>query len=199
MKIKVILGATRPGNVSERVAKWVTDVTKAQGQFEVELVRLADYDLPFLYEDGSPRYKRERKLAPNEQAWLDKLDEADGYIIVSPEYNRSMPGALKNAIDFVGHQLDRKPVALVTHGSTGGALAAENLRAALRPMAVANVSEAVTLIGTGMIDERGRLSEEAAANPYGPKFQLEGLLKSLEWWTATLKAGRESRHPAGVA
>lgn len=193
MKILVINGATRPGNVTERVAKWAAAAAKTHEGFELELVELASFDLPLLYEAGSPRYNPNRTLKPNEQRWLDVLAAADGYIIVSPEYNRTMPGALKNAIDFVDHQMDRKPVALVTHGSTGGALAAENLRAALRAMAVANVSESVTLIGASeMINEAGELSAEAAARPYGPKMALDVLLDSLAWWTATLKAGRDA-------
>lgn len=193
MKILVINGADRPGNATERVAKWAATEAKSRSAFtEVELVGIGDYKLPFLYEGGSPRYNPARDLKPGEQAWLDKLAEADGYIFVSPEYNRTMPGVLKNAIDFIDHQMDRKPVALVTHGSTGGSLAAENLRAALRAMAVANVAEAVTLIGASeALDEAGNLSEAVAANPYGPKFALEQMLDSLSWWTATLKAGRE--------
>ena len=193
MKINVIVGATRPGNITERVAKWVVTNANSKEGLEAELVQLSSFDLPFLYEAGSPRYNPSRVLKDNEQAWLNKLAEADGYVFVSPEYNRTMPGALKNAIDFIDFQLDRKPVALVTHGSTGGALAAENIRAALRGMAVANVAEAVTLIGASeLLDADGALAEAALSQPYGPQFMLDNLLGSLAWWTRTLKAGREA-------
>ena len=193
MKIQVIIGADRPGNVTTRVAKWAAAAASAHEDFEVEIVDLAEYKLPFLYEAGSPRYNPARTLAPAEQAFLDKIAEADGYIVTSPEYNRTMPAVLKNAIDFLGHQMDRKPVALVTHGSTGGAVAAENIRTALRAMSVANVPEAVTMIGASeLLDEEGKLAEAAKSNPYGPEFMLGTLVESLHWWTRTLKLGRES-------
>ena len=192
MKIHVIIGATREPRVTERVAKWAFAAAAAQPDFEVELVDLATFDLPFFAEAGSPRFNPNRQLQPNVKPWLDKLAEADGYIVVSPEYDRSMPGVLKNAFEFVDFQLDHKPVALVTHGSTGGALAAESLRQALRAKSVANVAEAVTFIGASeALDEAGNLSDEAAARPYGPKFVLDSLVASLAWWTRTLKAGRD--------
>jgi NAD(P)H-dependent FMN reductase len=191
MKILVINGASRPGNVTGRVAKWAAAEAARRDDFDVELLELADYDLPYLSEAGSPLYNPQRQLSPHLQRYLDKLAAADGYIIASPEYNRLMPAVLKNAIDLTDHQMDRKPVALVTHGSTGGALAAESLRQALRPMSVANVAQAVTLIGASeALNEAGELSHAAKANPYGPQFAITALLDNLAWWSATLKAGR---------
>ena len=193
MKILVINGATRPGNVTQRVARWAATAAKTHPDFEVELVELADFNLPFLHEAGSPRYNPQRQVEPEVQAWLDKVAWADGYIIASPEYNRTLPGALKNAIDLLGHEIDHKPVALATHGSTGGALAAESIRTALRGMSVANIAEAATVMGASeLIDEDGNLAEAAKANPYGPQFAIDSLVASLAWWTKTLKAGRDA-------
>src|ERR1035438_10542452 len=98
MKIQIILGSTRPGRVVERVGKWVAAAAQEVEGFEVEVVDLADYDLPFFDEPISPRYNPDRKLSPAVQRWIAKLSEADGYVFVTPEYNHSITGVLKNAI-----------------------------------------------------------------------------------------------------
>ncbi|MBW4061618.1 NAD(P)H-dependent oxidoreductase [Candidatus Saccharibacteria bacterium] len=191
MKIKVILGSTRPGRTSERVAKWVLSNAAEHAGFEAEIIDLADYPMPYFEEVAPPQYNPKRELHDVVAKFLAKLDEADGLIIVSPEYNRSSTAVLVNAIDHIDFQLKHKPVAIVTHGSTGGASAADALRQQLRGFNVANVAEAVTLFGAGtIIDEDGVMSDEAKAQPYGPQTVIGGLLDSLDWWATTLKAGR---------
>jgi NAD(P)H-dependent FMN reductase len=189
MKIQVILASTRPGRLGERVAKWVADTAQQQPGFDVELVDLADYDLPHFNEAVSPRYNPSRKLSPVVQRWLSKLAEADGYVIVTPEYNHSIPGILKDALDFLDFQIAKKPAAIVSYGTVGGARAAEQLKLVLVEAKAAVVPEAVAIIGAqGVIDEAGNYVSTAS---YGPREQLATTLTELEWWAATLKAGRE--------
>lgn len=192
MKLQVIVGSTRPGRVSDRVAKWVANEANKLPDTQAEIVDLADYQLPWLDEPVSPQYNPERK--PNEVAskLLAKLDEADAYVLVTPEYNRSYSAVLKNAIDYVDFQFQRKPVALAAHGSTGGAQAVAHLRGVLAGLLSFTTPKAVYLIGRagGMISEKGELSQEVKANPYGPQSALEAALTDLKWYSDALAAAR---------
>ena len=192
MKIQIILGSTRPGRVIERVGKWVEAAATEINDFEVEVVDLADYVMPLLDESISPRFNPERKPNSVAKKWLDKLAEADGYVIVTPEYNHSITGALKNAIDYIDFQIQKKPVAIVSYGTVGGARAAEHLKVVLIESKAAIVPEAVALPGQPMqsLSDDGILEESLAANPYGPATALKTTINELVWWTKTLKAGR---------
>lgn len=191
MKIAVILGSIRPERVTERVAKWAaTEAGKLDGA-EVEIVDLKDYPLPLFDEAGSPQFNPDRKPEGEVKKWLDKLSEADALIIASPEYNRSIPGPVKNALDYVAFELAKKPVALVTHGSVGGAYAIADYRVALAQMHAITVPEPTMIIGaSGVLEENGALSPEAAANPYGPAGALAKTLESLQWLHGALAPAR---------
>lgn len=193
MKVQVIDASVRKGRVTERVATWVaTEAANIKG-FEVELVDLKDYDLPLFDEGASPQYNPDRKPEGIVKKWLDKLDEADAYIIVSPEYNRAIPGAMKNATDYIDFQFAKKPIALVTHGSVGGAFALANYRVALAQMLAVTVPEAVMIPqASGVIDEKGTMNEDAMANPYGPHGALQALLGSLKWYGEALLKARKA-------
>jgi NAD(P)H-dependent FMN reductase len=128
MKLQVIIGSTRPGRITDRLALWVAEEAKQLPDTEVEVVDLADYDLPFLDEEISPQYNPNRRPNPAAKKWLDKLAEADAFVVVTPEYNRSYSAVLKNALDYIDFQMEKKPVGLVAHGSTGGAQAVAHLR-----------------------------------------------------------------------
>lgn len=192
MKLQIIVGSTRPNRVSDRVAKWIQTEAETSEGAEVQIVDLADYDLPFLDEPISPQYNPERKPNPIAQRLLDTLTAADAYVIVSPEYNRSISSALKNALDYVDFQFARKPVALVTHGSTGGAQALDSLRSIIPALKAVTVPTPVYLVGRAgnLIDEDGVLSEELKANPYGPQAVLKGVLEDTRWYSDALLAAR---------
>jgi NAD(P)H-dependent FMN reductase len=194
MKIQVILSSTRPGRLGERVAKWVTSVASDMPDFEVELVDLADFDLPHLNEAISPRYNKDRSdTTPSVRKWLDKISEADGYVVVTPEYNHSFPGVLKDAIDFIDFQLVKKAFAIVSYGTVGGARAAEQLKLVLIEAKAAVVPEALALIGAAtLIDESGNYHADPEA-AFGPDKVLGVVLTELAWWTAALKAAREQK------
>src|SRR3954471_19006353 len=128
MKIQVIVGSTRPGRITERMAKWAEHELQSFPDVDVELVDLADYDMPLFDEAISPRYNPHRTPRPVVQKFLDKIAEADGYVVVTPEYNHSIPGVLKNAFDYLTFQMAKKPVAIMSHGTVGGARAAEHLK-----------------------------------------------------------------------
>jgi len=193
MKIQVILGSTRPGRLGERVAQWVTSVAADIPDFEVELVDLADFDLPHLNEAISPRFNKNRQPTGGVARWLKKVDSADGFVFVTPEYNHSFPGVLKDAIDLLDFQLVKKPVAIVSYGTVGGARAAEQLKLVLIEAKAAIVPEAVALLGAAsVINEDGHLQVDPDV-AFGPDKVLQMVLTELSWWTSTLAAGRHQK------
>jgi NAD(P)H-dependent FMN reductase len=195
MKVAVIIGAIREARKTPQQAKWVMKTLEAMEDVDAEMVDLRDYPMPLFNEPASPRYNPQRKIDPAAQKWLDKLAEFEAYVFVTPEYNHSVPGALKNAIDYVDWQLARKPAAVVSHGSAGGARAEVALKEILSESRMVPMSTIPGVAITGMsekIDEDGNLAEAERANPYGPQSALETLLKELQWYSDALAAARAS-------
>ena len=137
LKIGIILGSTREGRVSPQVGEWVKALADKRGDADYEIVDIADYNLPFLgTTDGSE---------PGIVSWNQKLAGLDGFVFVVQEYNHSISGALKNAIDFAREAWNDKAAGIVSYGSTGGARAAEHLRGILGELKVADVRTHPTL------------------------------------------------------
>jgi NAD(P)H-dependent FMN reductase len=189
-RIAVVVGATREGRVTDKLAKWVA--VELAKQAEPEVLDLRDYVMPFFDEAISPRYNPDRTPVLEVKKWLDKVAEFDGYVLVTPEYNRAVPGVLKNALDFLDYQMEQKPVALVGHGSTGGAQAIANLRMALPGVGAVTIPQALFFtdrVGEA-IDDAGMLNAELEAAPYGHQANLKTLVESLRWYADALKAAR---------
>lgn len=194
MKVQVIVGSTREGRVSDRVAQWVANEAENFENFDVEIVDLKDYPLPFFDEAISPQYNPHRDPEPAVKKWLDKLNEADAFVLVTPEYNRSYSSVLKNAIDYTDFQFAKKAVAIVAHGSTGGAQAVASLRIALPGAQAITVPSATFFVGRAgeMLDDSGELTdEEARSNPYGVQGALRTTLNQLQWYGEALNAARD--------
>lgn len=137
LNIGIILGSTREGRVSPQVGKWVKEIADKRGDANYEIVDIADYNLPFLgTTDGTE---------PGIAAWNEKLASLDGFVFIVQEYNHSISGALKNAIDFAREAWFNKAAGIVSYGSTGGARAAEHLRGILGELKVADVRTHPTL------------------------------------------------------
>lgn len=188
-KIGIIVGTTREGRVTDRLAAWVGK--ELEGKAEYEIIDLVDYPMPFLSEP-SPRYNPERKAVPEVQKWLDKVAEFDGYVVVTPEYNRTISGVLKNAIDLLDYQIEQKPVAIVAHGSNGGAQAVDALRSVLPQVGAVVVPQNVYfgVRPADVLSENGEINEELKSNPWGPQAALQGVVKQLLWLTDALKAAQ---------
>lgn len=143
LKIGIILGSTRPGRNGEQVAKWVLEKAKDRTGASYELVDLLDYKLPNLDEAipaGAGQYAHDHT-----KAWAAKIDSLDGFIFVTPEYNRSTSGALKNAIDFVYREWNNKAAGFVSYGSAGGTRAVEHLRLIVGELQIADVRAQLSL------------------------------------------------------
>jgi NAD(P)H-dependent FMN reductase len=142
-RIGIILGSTRPNRNGEQVAKWVYDIASRRSDAEYELVDLRDYPLPHLDEPLPPsmgQYQNEHT-----KAWADKIASFDGFVIVTPEYNHSTSGVLKNAIDYLYAEWNNKAVGFVSYGGVGGARAAEHLRLVAGELQMADVRQQVAL------------------------------------------------------
>ena len=194
MKLQIIIGSTRPGRQSDKLAKWVAKHAGELEGAEVELVDLKDYELPLFNEAVSPQYNPERKPFGVVAKWLNKLAEADAYVLVTPEYNRTTSGVLKNALDYIDFQFKDKPVGIVAHGSSGGGQAVGHLRGIVPGLQAVTVPQAVYFGHrvSEVITEDGELAEELASNPYGPKSGLDAMLNSLKWYSDALAAARKS-------
>ncbi len=142
VRIGIIIGSTRPGRVGDQVARWVLEQAQTRTDAEFELVDLVDFALPHLDEAIPPSMGQYTKA--HTKAWAEKVDSFDGYIFVTPEYNHSTSGALKNALDFVYAEWTNKAAALVSYGSAGGTRAAEHLRLILGELQVADVRQQVS-------------------------------------------------------
>ena len=138
-KIQIILGSTRPGRNGKAVADWVYEIARQRNNIEVELVDVADFDLPLLDEPYPPTMAQYTK--DHTKQWAEKIAEADGYIFVAAEYNHSIAGALKNAIDYLYGEWNNKSAGFVSYGSAGGARAVEHLRGVMAELQIADVRE----------------------------------------------------------
>ena len=129
MKIAIVLGSIRTERRTEAVARYVHEVAgRRSGEAAIELVDLADYDVPLLTSPVHPMVAQRRYDDPNVQRWGDAIDGFDGFVFVTPEYNHGVPGGFKNAVDTLGAEWVGKPVAFVGHGSVGGVRAIEQWR-----------------------------------------------------------------------
>ncbi|WP_342433306.1 NAD(P)H-dependent oxidoreductase [Neobacillus sp. FSL H8-0543] len=135
LKIGIILGSTRQGRVSPQVGEWVKGIADKRGDADYEIVDIANYNLPFLgTTDGS-------EAGP----WNEKLASLDGFVFIVQEYNHSITGALKNALDSARDVWYNKAAGIVSYGSTGGARAAEHLRGICGELKIADVRTHPTL------------------------------------------------------
>ncbi|UED85164.1 NADPH-dependent FMN reductase [Streptomyces profundus] len=195
LKLAVIVGSVREGRFGPVVARWAEEQAKAHGRFAVKVIDLAETELPLALGELPPaavaedQYPRPAGMAPLTAA----LQEADAYLVVTPEYNHSFPASLKAAIDWHYTQWTAKPVGFVSYGATyGGVLAIEQLRQVFAEMHTVTARDTVTFprYWEGF-DESGQPTDPEA----GPA--ATRLLDQLAWWAATLTRARAAEpYPA---
>jgi NAD(P)H-dependent FMN reductase len=142
-KIGIILGSTRPGRNGKAVADWVFQIASQRSDAEFELVDLLDYPLPHLDEPLPPSLRQYQ--GEHTKRWAAKIASFDGFVFVTPEYNHSTSGVLKNAIDYLYAEWNNKALGIVSYGGVGGARAAEHLRLIAGELQMADVRNQVTL------------------------------------------------------
>jgi NAD(P)H-dependent FMN reductase len=190
-KLQIIVGSTRPTRTADLVVPWVVSRASAQGGFDVEVLDLRDWPLPIFGEHmgsigdiNDPTYS-----VPIMKTWNNKLKEADAFIVVTPEYNHSLPGVLKNAIDSIllSFALRNKPVAAVgySNGIGAGIRAVEHLaQVVVEAEGVPLRSGVLIPFVTTAFDEHGESKDPAAS------VALDVMLQDLAWWSSALETAR---------
>ena len=142
-RIGIILGSTRPGRKGAQVADWVMEHARNRSDAEFELIDLADHPLPLLDEPLPASMGQYQKA--HTQDWAATIARFDGFVFVTPEYNHSTSGVLKNAIDFLYAEWNNKAMGLVSYGAVGGTRSADNLRLIAGELQMADVRTNVAL------------------------------------------------------
>ena len=188
-RIGIILGSTRPGRRGEPVAKWVFEAASARPDADFELIDLADYPLPHLDEPlpaSMGQYQNEHT-----REWSATISRFDGFVFVTPEYNHSTSGVLKNAIDFLYAEWNNKAMGVVSYGVVGGARAAEHLRLIAGELQMAAVRTNVAL---SLFTEFENFTE---FKPTAQQSQvLSTLLDQVIAWSQALAPLRQVTQPA---
>ena len=143
IRVAIVTGSTRPGRNNAAVAQWVYDLAKQRSDAECALVDIATYHLPLLDEPLSPILGQYSHA--HTKAWAEKIGTFDAYVFVTPEYNHSTSGALKNAIDYLYREWNNKAAGFVSYGGAGGVRAVEHLRLVMAEVMVATVRAQVML------------------------------------------------------
>jgi NAD(P)H-dependent FMN reductase len=190
-KLQIIVGSTRPERACDPLVDWFGRRAVDHGAFDVEVLDLRDWPLPMFQEGRGtlPDYS-----APIVKAWNEKIAEADAYVMVTPEYNHSFSGVLKNAIDsvFVSFAFRNKPVTAISYsgGPYGGARAIEQLALVMIEMEAAPLRTVMALPHLHQaFDESGEPTSEVTEKA------AQLLLDDLAWWSDTLAAGRPTQLP----
>ncbi|AMO85124.1 NADPH-dependent FMN reductase [Solibacillus sp. FSL W7-1472] len=131
LNIGIILGSTREGRVSPQVGAWVKEIADKRGDANYTIIDIADFKLPLLGEPGGD--------ASGAGGWSEAIAKQDGFVFIVQEYNHSITGALKNALDYLREEWNNKAAGIVSYGSVGGARATEHLRGILGELLVADV------------------------------------------------------------
>jgi NAD(P)H-dependent FMN reductase len=184
LNVGIILGSTRPNRNGEAVAKWVYERVKDRRDANYELIDIKDYGLPLLDEPIPP--SQGKYSQPHTRRWAEKIGAVDAFIFVSAEYNHGIPGALKNAIDFLYREWNNKAAGFVSYGSAGGARAVEALRLVMAEVQIADVRAQVMFsLATDF-----KNYSEFAPDPRHEK-ELDTLLKQLLAWGEAMRAVRD--------
>jgi NAD(P)H-dependent FMN reductase len=199
LKLKILVGSTRAGRAADRVVPWVARHAQARNTFDVDVLDLREWNLPMFTETihtvgdfHDPTYSQ-----PLIRRWNDTIRDADAVLIVTPEYNHSIPAVLKNALDslFFSFALRNKPAGIAGYsaGPVGGARSVEHLAHVLIE------AEAVPLRNTVLIPTVHDAFAETG-DPVNPATQaaLEVLLEDLEWWGRILADARPASLLPGV-
>lgn len=188
-KIAVIIGSTRDTRFALKPADWIFNLARQHPELDVELVDLKDFDLPFFNEPASNLWMPSKD--PKAVAWQEKIGAVDGFIFVVAEYNRSITGALKNALDQAYKEWGRKPAAYVGYGSVGAARAVEHLRLINVELQMVPTRSGVHIGGSDfykihpMAGNQPIAAIEEAIAP-----SAKAMLDELAWWAKATKTAR---------
>ncbi len=195
-RIAVILGTTRATRWGAKPADWIKAKLDADGRMDADILDIASYDLPFFDEPASNKWMPSQDLKAVK--WQQDLAQYDGFVFVVAEYNHSISGALKNALDQAYNEWVRKPAAVVGYGGVGAARAVEHLRSIAVELHMANVPSAVHIGGGELMKVHPMGGGDADLAEIEDKLNSQGLIDDLYWWAETLRAARASSAQAAA-
>lgn len=187
MRIAIIVGTTREGRLTPRLARWVHTAAAKRSEVTFDVLDLKTFDIPLL--EQAP-WLEDRQLTDGTKRWLEGLAQADGVIIVTAEYNHTIPAVLKNAFDHTHGEMKRTPVAIVSHGVNSGVRANEHLRQMLNSnMGAFSISATVTFVGNiaKALTEAGESTGDNELNDA----KLQALLDDIIWYTKAIKTAKD--------
>jgi NAD(P)H-dependent FMN reductase len=189
--ISVIMGSIREGRFSEKPARWILQHLKTRDGVDARLLDLRDFPMPFFDQPVPPATPGKQPYADeNVKKWTAAIAESDGFVFVTPEYNYGAPAVLKNAIDWVYPEWNRKAAGFVSYGSAMGARSVQQLRETAIELQLAPVRSSVHIpVSTLWAHYKGGDVDAGLAELEGPAAKL---IDDLLWWTAALKTARES-------
>lgn len=187
MKLQIIIGSTRPGRIGPKIADWFAKAAEEHGKFEVDLVDIADFNLPVYDEPRHPRLQQYEH--EHTKRWSARIEQGDAYVFVTPEYNYIAPSSLINAVGYLVKEWGRKPAAVVSYGGiSGGLRAAQTVRQLISSVNVMPIPQGLPIpLVFPMIGEDGimRPTEQVAAG-------VAPMLDELAIWADGLKKMRAS-------
>ncbi len=197
INVKVIVGSTRQNRFSDKPAHWIFEEVGKKSGVNAELLDLRDYPMPFFDDPKPPAASGGKYANETVQKWALKIKDADAFIIVTPEYNHGYPGVLKNALDSIYPEWNRKAVGFVSYGGVSGARSVEQLRQVIIELQMIPINKTIHI----PVEIFAKLRNEKA--PIIPEFfdpikksaggdRVEAFLNELIWMARTLKTARES-------
>ncbi|MES4901507.1 MULTISPECIES: NAD(P)H-dependent oxidoreductase [unclassified Streptomyces] len=189
LRLAVIVASTREGRFGPKVADWFTSRAALHADLHADVIDLADTPLP-----GSLSHRPGPEAAEALAAVTPRLEAADAFVVITPEYNHSYPAPLKNAIDWHYTPWQAKPVGFVSYGGVSGGLrAVEHLRPVFAELHAVTVRHTVSFHNAGeLFDADGTLKD-----PKGPEAAATALLDQLTWWARALREARDARPYVG--
>jgi len=199
LKIGVIISSTRPTRFGDKPAQWILDKANERAEIQAEIVDLRDFDLPFFDEMASNLWMPSAN--PNAVRWQNKISEFDGFIFVTAEYNRSITGALKNALDQAYVNWNKKPFGIVGYGSVGGTRAAEHLRGIGVELQMVSTRSAVHIGGADFMAVHPGFGGTKSLTDIEASIgnSAKDMLDQLVWWGEATKAARDEDAAAAKA
>lgn len=189
--VSVIVGSTREGRFSELPAQWIKNHLEQRPGLTVRLLDLRDFPLPMFDSamlpgiPGRPPYENEAV-----RRWTEQIGTSDAFVVTTPEYNFGPPAVLKNALDWVYPEWQRKPIGFVSWGSQGGSRAVQQLRETSVELQMAPIRNAVHLpVGAIFAHFQGK-SDDIQSILHASDAQANTMINDLLWWADVLKTAR---------
>ncbi|MDB5175981.1 MAG: NAD(P)H-dependent oxidoreductase [Candidatus Saccharibacteria bacterium] len=182
MKLEIIIVSTRPGRIGDQVGAWITKYAKAHSDFDISVADLNEINLPMFDEPGHPmkgKYQNEHT-----KVWSQRINQADAFVVVTPEYNYTIPPTLVNAIDYLHHEWKHKAVGFVGYGGTGAVRAIQTEKLLFTNLNVMPIPYAVNLMGVHSPAVTTFVPEEAHERA------ADRMLAELHLWATALKTLR---------